>query len=398
MENKIENSIETKEYFNTWSKKLEISAEEIQVEFDELIKDEKEIHPKNTEKNHQKRALQRLAMTYKKQLRSPAIGFEGMVIGVGDLFDTVRKLREFGMDAFRENPQNAISAGTTDEDGNPLDTREVFGTGRENPGFGKPLPEHSYIRGVIGVALRSNVKESPKVFSMTLNGLLAENCIIEMFKPIKFRAINKSEENSKQFILNGSTVTKFEISDTIQMPQPIDVLRKVCGDMFVPFEKIEEYHSINKDDFNRLALIEGDVSIISLEPSKIGSRMMILENMEVSMENIEAPGITCWVPKNINIDFGEGSKVIVIGKTAQGKSRDDPNKLGDVMFNVLGIYAIPEFKIESLTDDNIDKAIKTAQENMDSKVESEAEDSKVEEQTKQDTKTEESETAVNDGW
>jgi len=70
--------------------------------YDALVIDEKNVHKDLTEEQQQTQALKRLALLYKKQLRSPAIGFEGMVIGVGDLFDTVRKMREVGMDAFRE--------------------------------------------------------------------------------------------------------------------------------------------------------------------------------------------------------------------------------------------------------------------------------------------------------
>ncbi|MEK0348005.1 MAG: hypothetical protein QQN44_06715 [Nitrosopumilus sp.] len=353
--------METKIYFDKWSEKLSIPVEGIQSEFDEILKNEKEIHKELDDEGQQKRALQRLALLYKKQLRSPAIGFEGMVIGVGDLFDTVRRMRNEAISTFKKDQQHAVTAGITDEMGVPLDTREVFGTGRENSSFGKPLPEHSYIRTVIGVALRTNVKETPKLFTMTLNGDKAEHCEIEMFKPIKFRAIDKSEEGSDNFVLNGSTVTKFEVSDKIKMPTPIEVLRNVCKNMFIPLSDIDSYHQTNKDDFNRLALIEGDVSILNTEPTAFGSRMMAIEDMDKAIDNLDIPGLTCWIPSSVDIDFAEGSKVIVVGRTAQGKSRDDPNVLGDVMMNVLGIYAIPEFKIEpeeDMTPEEADEAIK----------------------------------------
>ena len=338
--------MDTKVYFEKWSEKLSIPVEDIQSEYDGLVANEKEIHSKLTEEEQQTHALKRLALIYKKQLRSPAIGFEGMIIGVGDIFDTARKMRQAGMDAFRENPHQAIEQGITNVEGNPLDTREVFGTGRENSSFGKLLPEHSYIRNIVGVALRANVQESPKLFSMTLNGDKAENCDAPMFQPVKFRAINKSEENADTFTLNGSSVTRFDVSDKIEMPAPIDVLRNVCKDLFVPLSEVEPYHKANKDDFNRLGLFEGDVSMIGAEPTATGSTMMVIEDMNASIEDLGIPGMTCWVPKNINFDFAEGSKVITVGRTGQGKSRDNPEELGDVMLNVLGIYAIPEFRIE----------------------------------------------------
>ncbi len=352
--------MDTKIYFEKWSEKLSIPVEEIQNEFNNILANEKQSHPNNDDEAQQKRALQRLVLLYKKQLRSPAIGFEGMIIGIGDLFDTVKRLRTSALDIYRENPQEAIANNVVNENGEPLDTREVFGTGRQNSGFGKPLPEHSYIRNVIGIALRTNVQEAPKMFSMTLNGSAAELCNAPMFVPVKFRAINKSDENSDKFVLNGSSVTRFEQSDKIKMPSPLEVLKKTCGEMFVPIEKAEQYHQQNKDDFNRLALFEGDVSIISEEPTQTGSKMMIIEDPNQSLEDIGIPGMTCWVPKVQvdNIDFAEGSKVIVVGRTAQGKSRENPNELGDVMLNVLGVYSIPEFKVElEVQSDNEEEVI-----------------------------------------
>ena len=43
---------------------------------------------------------------------------------------------------------------------------------------------------------------------------------------------------------------------------------------------------------------------------------------EDQVEDLEAEGLTCWVPLNIPIDFAEQSKVIAIGRTGQGKARD----------------------------------------------------------------------------
>ena len=49
------------------------------------------------------------------------------------------------------------------------------------------------------------------------------------------------------------------------------------------------------------------------------------------------------------IDFAEGSKVIVVGRTTQSKKKDQEGnvteEMGDVTINVMGLYAIPEYKI-----------------------------------------------------
>ena len=50
------------------------------------------------------------------------------------------------------------------------------------------------------------------------------------------------------------------------------------------------------------------------------------------------PSPTCWFPKNIGIDFGIGSSVIVVGRTSQG--RNDDGSIGDVTINVSGVLCV----------------------------------------------------------
>ena len=54
------------------------------------------------------------------------------------------------------------------------------------------------------------------------------------------------------------------------------------------------------------------------------------------------------------------SKVIVLGRTTQGKKLDEnrqpTDEPGDIMINVFGLYALPEYKIEpnvkEITEEN----------------------------------------------
>ena len=118
--------------------------------------------------------------------------------------------------------------------------------------------------------------------------------------------------------------------------------------------KCGEEKEANKDNFNRVVVTIGDVSLLNLEPTSMGSRIMVLEDTENNLEDLDKKGITCWLPPRIKIDFAEGSRVMVVGRTAQSKKKDDAGEiteeLGDVTINVYGIYALPEYKI-SLPDE-----------------------------------------------
>ena len=342
--------LELDQYIQSWSEKLSISQEEIRKEYDGILDQEKMIHPDISEEDKKARTLQRLAMTYKKQLRSPAVGFEGMIIAVGDTIDTVARIRATAKQLFKENPQQTIAKGVTNEDGVPLDTREKWSSGQENRGFGKPLPEHNFLKTIFGVTKKKNVEEDAKVFTLNLSGEIARDDDVPISKPVLFRAIDKTlpEDKERSYKLNSSVFTDFIVDETIKMPEIFDLINNYCGDMKVKLSGLDEYHDLNEKDYSRLVIIEGDVTSMVLEPTSVGSRRLVIDDEQDEID-IESPGTTCWVPERIDIDFAEQSRVIILGRTARGKKLDDQGNQteepGDVMINVYGLYVIPEYKI-----------------------------------------------------
>jgi hypothetical protein len=344
--------VKTKEeYFKEWSDKLSISITDIEKDFNNFLTEENEVHKDLSADERTSRALNRTALHYKRLLKTPATGFEGVIIGVGDCVDMVAKQRLAAITLFKTSPQEAVTNGITDENGVPLDTKEKWGE-KINPNFGKPLPEHNYIRNLYGIAIKKKVKDDkPKLFTMTLTGAKAEDETIPIFAPVRFMAndnIKLSTENC--YVLRQSTFTKFDIDKTLILPEFGELIKSVLKDSFVELKNLTAYHTANKDNFNRLVITEGDVSSLNLEPTAFGSRIMTIDDEALALENIEgADGITCWLSNRINIDFAEGSKVIVVGKTNQGKKKDElglpTEELGNVSINVYGVYALPQYKI-----------------------------------------------------
>lgn len=363
---------EIDDYIKQWAEKLSISEESIKKDFSKLVEDEKEIHKEYSEDDQKTRALQRLAMIFKKQLRSPAVGFEGCIIAIGDSIDTVARIKREASQLFKSNPQQAIEKGITDDEGTPLDTRKEWSTGTPNRGFGKPLPEHNWLRTIYGVALKTGIAGEPKFFTINLSGEAAKNEELKTFTPVRFRAIDRTapENVEKQYTLNSSMFTKFEEDKDIKLPTTIELLTKFCGNMMVDMSNLEEYHNRMKNDYNRLVIIKGDVSTLILEPTSVGSRRIVLEDETKVLEDLEAQGITCWVPERIDLDFGEQSKVIVLGRTGQGfkldEQRNPTEEPGDVTINVFGLYALPEYKIKpnvkEITENNIETTEETSEE------------------------------------
>lgn len=341
-------NMELKEYINKWSEKLSLTEADIQKEYDVILTEEAKIHPALNEEDRKQRTLQRLAMTYKKQMRSPAVGFEGMIIAVGDSINTVARLRREAQTLFRNDPQTAVESGVTDSNGNPLDQRKEWKSGQPNRGYGKPLPEFNWLRTIYGIASKKNVDEPPRFFTMMMSGDRAIDKNIPIFYPVAFRAIDRTapEDGASQYRLNSSTFTQFDIDETINLPKEMDLINQYCSGMKIELSALIDYHEGVKDDYNRLVIVEGDVTALILEPTSVGSRRMILDDSNI---DLESPGTTCWIPEHITIDFAEQSKVIVIGRTARGKKLDEQGNQteepGDVMINVYGLYALPDYKI-----------------------------------------------------
>ena len=347
------------EYFSEWSSKLSIPIKDIEKDYQSLLTEENDVHKDLTEDERKARALNRLALLYKKQLRSPAVGFEGVIIGIGDCIDIVAKQKRDAIEMFKKDPQLTISQGFTDENGIPLDTRKEWTGGRKNPGFGKPLPEHNYLRNVFGVVVKSKIEnDKPKFFTMSLSDKMAQREDLPIFEPVRFMAIDKTSKNvTDTYVLNPSSFTTINIDSGLKLPKFEELLKQLS--CFAKIEGLELYHNQTKESFNRIVVTEGSVSSLKLEPTSVGSRVLVIDDEESALEDIEAnSSVTCWIPPRVNIDFAEGSKVLVVGRTAQGKKRDS-EELGDVTINVYGLYALPEFKIElpevvePLTEENI---------------------------------------------
>lgn len=355
-----------KEYFTEWSNKLSMPLSEIEKDYNNFLAEENEVHKDLSTEDKNKRALQRTALYYGRLLKTPATGFEGIIIGVGDCIDMVAKQKRDALELFRTSPQEAITNGIVDENGVPLDTRRDWTPERKNPNFGKPLPEHNYIKNVWGIAIKKKVaNDKPKLFTLSLSGSKAEQINIPIFEPIRFMANDRIKLSTESlYVLSQSTFTKFAVDKELKLPEYGELIKSVCKENFVELKNLSDYHSKNKDSFSRIVITEGSVSSLNLEPTAFGSRIMTIEDEALTLENIESSqGVTCWMSDKIKIDFAEGSKVLVVGRTAQGKKKDDlgnpTEELGNVSINAYGVYALPQYKIsipdvEEITEETLE--------------------------------------------
>lgn len=334
------NEIKTKvnELAKAVEEKLGVSGQEVLDQWEEDLTLVASLREDMSKEDQEKRAFLRLRGTWKRELRSPALFYEGMLIRVATPFDVLRSMHASAALIYEKNPQKAVAEGWTDEEGHALDNRQKFSTGRVNEDFGKQLPEHRYIQNITGIA-KSQDMDVPLKFNMVLSERLAGQIQLPVFQPIKFRANPaKKQPTDGTMALNEYANLRFRPSEIEGFPGPEDIIHQFFSDNLVPIEDLADWHKTNANDPRRMAIVEGDVDDVDTRanPSTGNSRIVMIDESG----DVE---VTVWVPEHLRsaIDFGPSSRVITVGRTAQNTFNNEER----TMLNGEGIYAIPKWKM-----------------------------------------------------
>ena len=110
-------------------------------------------------------------------------------------------------------------------------------------------------------------------------------------------------------------------------------------------DKIVSLGSLDTEHIQRLAqpsseryvITDGTVSQMVMTPTANGNRILTLTDLDVEIdyESGQELTTTCWIPPSMNLDFGIGSTVTVVGRTSKRSSEDGDEP---VTINVSGLY------------------------------------------------------------
>ena len=362
------NIITEEDFFKKLAEKTSSTVEDLKVEFEEVIKEVQSDEKFTAYNDDQKRNVARNKFGFRKmrEASSNAIAWEGIIVGVGDLVDTVAKQKRVTEAAFKADPLKTVQGWifntvlvSASKNGTPLypktDGNTKFGRS------GKPLPEHSWLRTLYMIARPIDPK-TKQAGPVQLSKLRVNNApAIDMSKiplmtPVKFKAINKTADADRmvgEYSMNFSTYTKFEPTTISGMPAIENLLAGVATH-YESLGGLEVYHTNNEQDPRRLVITEGTVANMNLEPNaKTGNVYLIVTDESMLFSATDRTGVMCWIPtdRNIQIDFGVESRVFIVGKTTRGKAKDPitgdilEGVPGDVMLNVYGLYAPELFKV-----------------------------------------------------
>tara|TARA_B100000131_G_scaffold261467_1_gene257612 strand:- start:1082 stop:2329 length:1248 start_codon:yes stop_codon:yes gene_type:complete len=227
----------------------------------------------------------------------------------------------------------------------PLDTNDADWNKAR---YGKPLPKSEWRRsGVFIGTVNGNMGK----YFFDYKGVAAKDFQPETFEFVHFTCILNSNDGSRihgakmrtleSLLINSELeddhASKIDTSEINMM----DAMAEYSEANMCPLIELERYHNeVEGRGYNdKFVFTDGVVTTLNMNKTKNGNRILVLDDLETDFAYGDGPsGITCWIPERVNIEFGIGSSVVVVGRTAQ--STDENGELQPVTINVSGLLTL----------------------------------------------------------
>jgi len=228
----------------------------------------------------------------------------------------------------------------------PVDNRASFGSGDKNRNYGKPLPKEQWVRRIHFVG-EGNGGNS-RYWIISLKDDLAKNFSAETYRFCHINGIWNAERSTMYGVKNQTAIVYNDELDPnheqYRDTTGVDVQSVIVdamGEKICPLIELERYHQENamKPLSERLVLTDGVVMNMRLQPNATGNRTLFIGdlNAEFDYSGDGYSSVACWIPPHVNVEFGIGSHVIVLGRTNQ---REVDGELTPISLNVFGIYVV----------------------------------------------------------
>lgn len=222
------------------------------------------------------------------------------------------------------------------EDGSiiiPLDSQQRYQNGGENRNYGKPLAKELMRRSGVFIGKVGDDPEYKKYyFSYKNEGG-------EKFSPNTFEWLHMSvikDSNRDEYIYGYSMKTLGSLAlnaeqdpegDVFRITEglsPLDMASSIVADNVASLTLLDAKHLELRDmaSVDRFVLTMGTVCNMNMTPTSNGNRIINLTDLNADFDYDTDGMTTCWIPKHINIDFGIGSEVVVVGRTSQREGED----------------------------------------------------------------------------
>ena len=229
------------------------------------------------------------------------------------------------------------------EEGQPLWKDHQFKTGIIEP-------HKERTRNIFGL-FKEEQQTTYKLGYLHIRGLPLLEVPVPLFKKIELLANKGQSKNVEEINFNATIQTNYKIIEdsSIDFEQ---LINKYCSHKIVQLNNLLSVTTMN-DDNNKLIVVQGDVSRISLTKKESKSNVIELLNSDLDV-NIT---ISVWVPKTIPINFGEGSiNVIIIGRIGtQSVKIDEQTNNTVISIQAYSLYVPPDWRTDTVKRDKLEE-------------------------------------------
>lgn len=312
----------TNERLEQIATEFQIGAEEVETIYNEYLKLE-------TKEPKVDRAFKRTRNHYKRALvgvKEEAF-FQGLIVGARELTDIYEQMRQKSKRMYdnSETKEQAIAENYISIDGTtPLDYRKkVFGT-QDNRNYGKPLTGSQFQREMFCVRRKEDADGNYGNYEfqrIVATGKRAQNLEVPAkFKLLRFRA---SVQKNRLGIMG---LTRFE---EVQEECNVEEIIKGAMPTYLADEIDEHYLKPTPIEQRRreVVCIEGGVLTLGLHGDN--------KYIDISTDSMKGY-IRCFIRGNLEVDFGEDSRVLVIGTPNYGRGGQG------LVCSTFGIYSPEE--------------------------------------------------------
>jgi hypothetical protein len=240
-----------------------------------------------------------------------------------------------------------------------VDNRPSFGSGDKNKNYGKPLPLEQWVRRVHFVG--EGDSSGSQYWLLSLKNEIAQDFSAECFRFCHIAGIWNHERNAMYGVRNQTRVTyndeldpnHDDYRDTTEVVIG-DILGSALENRVAALVDLERYHqdTVSLQLSEKLVLTDGVITNMILRPNSTGNRTIFISdlNAEYDYDSGGYSSIACWVPPHINLDFGIGSHVVILGRTNQ---REVDGELSSVSLNVFGVLVADRRGEAPETDESV---------------------------------------------
>lgn len=234
----------------------------------------------------------------------------------------------------------------------PIDAVKTWQSGDTNKNYGQPLPkeQHQVRAHFIG----QKQDGETQLWVVQLKNEMAKNFRADTFRMLTFYGLPNEERNAIYGIRNKTleTLTYIDILDeddprwfdtsSYVRQNYEDALVSNMGEYVTDLYDLDSYHEeIQSRQGLRIVVTDGIVTSMNLKTNeKTGNRVIWIEPLDANygFDDEDMPESTpIWVPSHVNLDFGVGSDIVVIGRTNQTQKKDESGMLIDGEYNPVSI-------------------------------------------------------------